>query len=105
LISTYSGIQDERWNVFNREQIRDKDDNLDIGLIDDDSLTSYEDLPDPIESAEEAISKLEQAISLLNEVVRERVSRLKNAITSVWRKAALFWMLFQPYLLLVTSAP
>jgi type I restriction enzyme M protein len=66
-----SKIQDERWNVFTREQIKAKGDNLDLGLIADDSLTSYDDLQDPIESAEDAIGKLEQAISLLNEVVRE----------------------------------
>ncbi|QGQ95818.1 SAM-dependent methyltransferase [Paenibacillus psychroresistens] len=64
-------VQDERWNVFTREQIKAMSDNLDLGLIADDSLNSYEDLPDPIESAEESIVKLEQAISLLNEVVRE----------------------------------
>ena len=49
----------------------EKDDSLDIGLIADESLSVYENLPDPIESAEEAISKLKQAITLLNEVVDE----------------------------------
>lgn len=34
----------------------------------------YDNLPDPINSAEEAIAKLEEAIGLLNEVVSE----LKN---------------------------
>ena len=48
-----------------------KDDSLDIGLIADESLSAYENLPDPIESAEEAIGKLQQAITLLNEVVDE----------------------------------
>jgi type I restriction enzyme M protein len=64
-------VEDERWNVFTREQIAKKDDSLDIGLIADESLSSYENLPDPIESAEEAIAKLQQAIGLLNEVVEE----------------------------------
>lgn len=48
-----------------------KNDSLDLGLIADDSSTSYEDLPDPIESAEEAIAELEQAVDLLQQVVKE----------------------------------
>ncbi|MED0771644.1 N-6 DNA methylase [Bacillus siamensis] len=66
-----SKIEDERWNVFTREDIAKKDDSLDIGLIADESLSSYDNLPDPIESAEEAIVKLQQAMDLLNEVVEE----------------------------------
>lgn len=45
-------VEDERWNKFTREQIKEKNDNLDLGLIKDDSILDYEDLPDPIESAE-----------------------------------------------------
>ncbi len=66
-----SKVKDERWNVFTREEIRKKGDSLDIGLIADESLSAYENLPDPIDSAEDAIAKLEQAVGLLNEVVRE----------------------------------
>jgi len=66
-----SKVEDERWNVFTREEIAKKDDSLDIGLIADESLSSYENLPDPIESAEEAIAKLQQAMDLLGEVVDE----------------------------------
>ncbi len=66
-----SKIEDERWNVFTREDIAKKDDSLDIGLIADESLSSYDNLPDPIASAEEAIVKLQQAMDLLNEVVEE----------------------------------
>ncbi|KQL55786.1 MULTISPECIES: N-6 DNA methylase [Bacillaceae] len=64
-------IQDERWNHFSREDIAKKNDSLDIGLIADESLSSYDNLPDPIESAEEAIAKLQQAMELLGEVVEE----------------------------------
>lgn len=64
-------IEDERWNVFTREEIKQKGDSLDIGLIADETLSTYENLPDPIESAEEAVGKLEQAILLLNEVIAE----------------------------------
>jgi len=66
-----SKVEDERWNAFTREEIANKDDSLDIGLIADESLSAYENLPDPIESAEEVITKLQQAIDLLNEVVEE----------------------------------
>lgn len=66
-----SKAKDERWNNFTREDIRKKDDSLDIGLIADESLSIYENLPDPIDSAEEAIAKLQEAMGLLSEVVEE----------------------------------
>ncbi|PLR73795.1 class I SAM-dependent DNA methyltransferase [Bacillus sp. UMB0728] len=66
-----SKVEDKRWNVFTREEIAKKEDSLDIGLIADESISSYENLPDPIETAEEAIEKLQQAIDILSEVVEE----------------------------------
>lgn len=64
-------VKDERWNVFTREQIAEKGNSLDLGLIRDDSIVDYEDLPDPIESGEEAIAQLEEAVDLLQSVVNE----------------------------------
>ena len=64
-------VQDERMSVFTREQIAEKGNSLDLGLIRDDSIVDYEDLPDPIESGEEAIAQLEEAVDLLMSVVRE----------------------------------
>jgi type I restriction enzyme M protein len=64
-------VQDERWSVFTREQIAEKGNSLDLGLIRDDSIVDYEDLPDPIESGEEAIAQLEEAVDLLMSVVQE----------------------------------
>ncbi len=64
-------VQDERWNVFTREQIAAKGNSLDLGLIRDDSVVNYDDLPDPIESGEEAIAQLEEAVDLLQGVVNE----------------------------------
>lgn len=61
-------IEDERWNVFTREELGNT---LDKGLIRDDSVLDYEDLPDPIESGEECIAQLEEAVDLLKSVVRE----------------------------------
>lgn len=64
-------VEDERWSKITREQIKEKNDNLDLGLIKDDSILDYEDLPDPIESAEEAVAKLEEATDLLMSVIKE----------------------------------
>jgi type I restriction enzyme M protein len=64
-------ITDERFSRFTREQIRDKNDSLDLGLIRDDSILDYDDLQDPIESGEEVIAKLEEAIDLIQSVVKE----------------------------------
>ena len=61
-------IEDERWNVFTREELGNT---LDKGLIRDDSVLDYEDLPDPIESGEECIAQLEEAVDLLKSVVKE----------------------------------
>lgn len=70
-------VEDERWHVFTRDEIRKVDglgvesNSLDVGLIRDDSIIDYDDLPDPIESAEEAVGQLEEAIALLNEIIAE----------------------------------
>ncbi len=64
-------VQDERFSVFTRDQISEKGNSLDLGLIRDDSIVDYEDLPDPIESGEEAIAQLEEAVDLLMSVVKE----------------------------------
>ena len=73
-----NAVQDERWNVFTREQIAEKGNSLDLGLIRDDSIVDYADLPDPIESGEEAIAQLEEAVDLLQSVVNE-LKALQNA--------------------------
>ncbi|MCM1211928.1 MAG: type I restriction-modification system subunit M [Blautia sp.] len=61
-------VKDERWNVFTREALGNT---LDKGLIRDDSVLDYEDLPDPIESGEECIAQLEEAVDLMMSVVKE----------------------------------
>lgn len=66
-----SKVNDERWSVYTREQIREKGNSLDLGLIRDESVLDYEDLQDPIESGEEVISQLEEAVDLLLSVVKE----------------------------------
>lgn len=64
-------VQDERWSVFTREQIAKKGNSLDLGLIRDDSVLDYNDLPDPADSAKEAAANLEEAVDLLMSVVEE----------------------------------
>ncbi len=64
-------IRDERWSVFTREQIAEKGDSLDLGLIRDDSVLDYADLQDPVESGEEVVAQLEEAVDLILSVVKE----------------------------------
>ena len=64
-------IKDERWNCFTRDQIAAKGNSLDLGLIRDESILDYEDLPDPIESAQDCIDQLEMAADLIRDVVNE----------------------------------
>lgn len=66
-------VSDERWSCYTYEQIAEegKGHSLDLGLIRDDSVLDYDDLPDPIESGEECIAQLEEAVDLLMSVVKE----------------------------------
>lgn len=66
-------VSDERWSCYTYEQIAEegKNHSLDLGLIKDDSVLDYDDLPDPIESGEECIGQLEEAVDLLMSVVKE----------------------------------
>lgn len=64
-------VSDERWHKFTREEIAQKGNSLDLGLIRDDSVLDYKDLPDPEESAREAAHQLEEAVDLLKQVADE----------------------------------
>lgn len=64
-------VNDERWSVYSREQIQEKNNSLDLGLIKDDSILDYEDLQDPVESGEEVVAQLEEAMDLIMSVVKE----------------------------------
>ncbi|UYO62191.1 type I restriction-modification system subunit M [Acetobacterium wieringae] len=66
-----SAVTDERFCCFSRDQIKEKNDSLDLGLIRDDSIIDYEDMPDPIESGEEVVAKLEEAVDLIQSVLKE----------------------------------
>ena len=64
-------VVDERFNVFTREQIADKKNSLDLGLIRDDSLVDFDELPDPIALGEDAIDDLQETADLLQGVVNK----------------------------------
>lgn len=64
-------VHDERFSCFTREQIKEKNNSLDLGLIRDDSIIDYADMQDPIESGEEVIAQLEEAVDLIQSVVKE----------------------------------
>jgi type I restriction enzyme M protein len=64
-------VNDERFSVFTKEQIKEKNDSLDLGLIRDDSVLDYDDLQDPIESGEEVVAQLEEAVDLIKSVIKE----------------------------------
>lgn len=66
-----SAVQDERWSKVSRADIAAGGDSLDLGLIRDESLVDYDDLPDPVTSGEECIAQLEEAVDLLQSVVQE----------------------------------
>jgi len=76
-INKHVSIDDEfsvtanRFSKFTRQEITDKKDSLDLGLIRDDSVLDYEDLMNPIDSGEEVISQLEEAVDLIRSVVKE----------------------------------
>lgn len=64
-------VKDERWSKFTREEISQKNDSLDLGLIKDDSVIEYEDLQSLAENGEEIAAKLEEAADLIMSVVKE----------------------------------
>lgn len=62
-------IQDPRWQVFTREQLAAKNDSLDIGLIEDGSVTKNADLGDPIDIAKAASLELEAIKKELDQIM------------------------------------
>lgn len=64
-------VKDDRWSVYTRKEIEDKGNIFDCGLMQDESVIKYEDLPNPIDSGNECIEQLEEAVDLLKSVVKE----------------------------------
>jgi type I restriction enzyme M protein len=58
----------ERFHRFTRQEIADRDDNLDIFWLKDESLENPDDLPEPEDLLSEAMTRLETALEALNEL-------------------------------------
>ncbi|HDR8143067.1 SAM-dependent methyltransferase [Bacillus thuringiensis] len=67
----HENVENNRWSTFTYQQIKDREYNLDIGLIENDSIGMFQKYSNPIDSTEEAILKLNQAVGLLNQVLVE----------------------------------
>lgn len=66
-----TAISDERWQCLTREQIAQKNDSLDLGLIVDSSQNNGDDLDDPIKIANEAVLELKSILNELNAIIKE----------------------------------
>lgn len=71
-------VDDYRFNVFSRFEIAEKNNSLDLGLVRDDSAVDFDELPDPIDSAEEIIFQLQSAVEFMESVAAELKS-LENS--------------------------
>jgi type I restriction enzyme M protein len=63
--------ESERFHSFTREQIADRDDNLDIFWLKDESLDDADNLPEPEDLVSEAVTQLETALDALNELAAQ----------------------------------
>lgn len=63
-------IEDERWSSLTREEIVNKNDSLDLGLISDNNLNSGKDYKDPIDIAQEAIQEVELISKELSSIIK-----------------------------------
>ena len=66
-----STIKDERWKCFTREEISQKKDSLDMGLIEDSNLTKSDDLGEPIDIAKQTLLELQSITEQLNAMIKE----------------------------------
>lgn len=64
-------IKDERWHCISREDIKKKNDSLDLGLISDESVSKNTDLGEPIDIATEALRELNAITKALNNIIKE----------------------------------
>ena len=64
-------IKDERWQCYTREEIAEKNDTLDIGLIADNSIQSSDDLGEPEDIIREAKNELNEILKQLDDILKE----------------------------------
>ena len=63
-------VQDERWTCYSREEIRQRGDTLDLGLLEKKIDLDLEKEIDPCESGEKIALYLEEAAALVKSVIR-----------------------------------
>lgn len=63
-------IKDERWQMFTREQIAAKNFSLDIGLIEDESVSKNSDLGEPLDIAKKAAQELDAIKKELDQIIQ-----------------------------------
>lgn len=64
-------IKDERWQCISREEIAKKNDSLDLGLIEDNSLIKSEDLDDPLDIAKNVLKEIIAIQNELEKLIKE----------------------------------
>ncbi|THD34251.1 MAG: SAM-dependent methyltransferase [Flavobacterium johnsoniae] len=64
-------IKNERWQCISREEIANKKDSLDLGLIADESLTKSSDIGEPLDIANDALKELNAIQKELENLIKE----------------------------------
>ena len=64
-------IKDDRWQCYTREEIAEKNDTLDIGLIADNSVQSSDALGEPEDIIREAKDELNEILKQLDDILKE----------------------------------
>ena len=64
-------IKDERWQCYTREEIAEKNDTLDIGLIANNSVQSSDALGEPEDIIREAKDELNEILKQLDDILKE----------------------------------
>ena len=64
-------INDERWQCYTREEIAEKNDTLDIGLVADNSVQSSDALGEPEDIIREAKDELNEILKQLDDILKE----------------------------------
>jgi type I restriction enzyme M protein len=64
-------IKDERWKCFTREEIAKSNDNLDVGLITDSTLTYSNDLGEPLDIIKSTKKDFDIIFGELDAIIKE----------------------------------
>jgi len=75
--------ESDRFRRFTRQQIAERDDNLDISWLKDETLENPDDLPEPEDLVAEALTQLETALDALNELAAQLGANGNGSSTSL----------------------